>query len=157
MLGKEQERALMEPKFEQYMDEIQMPGPLKARIDQLLRDFAPLFRETPEQIFVSDLFDGGNIRRYMSVWLFSKNHAMEIKNFIQADVIDVIVLTQNIRYVLVTKNDFDFVTANPKSRLTVSGHFEHPANFQLQAAANNCMVLGDITRARILPNLVCYG
>jgi hypothetical protein len=155
MFATEEGNRKMDARFEEYLDSVQVPAPLKARVDQLLTDFKPLMPETPAEIFISDFFDGENVRRYNNVIAFSQHLIMELKNFVQSDNIDFALLTKNVEFLYVQKVDFDLVTAGPKSRLNVNAKFcgGTPMGFQAQAAANNCMNLVRIVKTRIVPNL----
>lgn len=149
----------MDPNFERYLNEIAMPDPFKQRVDKLLTDFAPLHPQPLQQIFVTDLFDAENMRRYQNVWLFSQDFMMEMKNFIASEQIDFMRLTKNIHYVEVLKVEFDLKAATQKSRLTFYGTVGSISgtatqNYVLQAAANNCTHLLGILRDRFLPNIV---
>jgi hypothetical protein len=148
----------MEPAFERYLNEIAMPDPFKQRVEKLLTDFAPLYPQPPQQIFVTDLFDAENVRRYQNVWLFSQDFMLEMKNFIASEQIDFMRITNNIHYVEVVKVDFDLKAATQKSRLTFYGtvgstYGTSTPNYLLQAAANNCTHLLGILRDRFLPNI----
>jgi hypothetical protein len=144
-------------RFEEYLKLIEMPEALRNRAEELCVEFQTILPGEINQIFVSDRYDEGGVRRYYSLWLIMGNVISECKNFAVSDNIDFLNFKRGIRLLTVDKNNLGDVhgQTSVKSELNVRINFGDAGSqvADFVAAHTNCKYLADLVVNVFSPNL----
>lgn len=87
--------------------------------------------------FVSEYVNGDGVRTYESLWFFSSKYCMEAKQFLSQDDFDATPL-ECVSYWEIQKQDYDFVQATEKSRITLTFGTPLEIGGNLKASGVNC-------------------
>src|ERR1035437_1103 len=128
----------MNKEFTDYLEKIGMSNPLIRRVEEIYNFYHDFVTEEITNIFVTDFIKEDGNREYDSLWLFSKNYAMEAKAFISRDDFDMTPLNKQLTYWSIEKQEYDFKTATAKSRIHIEITFATHTNGILNASKENC-------------------
>ena len=140
---------MLEP-FHGYFQEIDLPGPLIVRAEQLCETFAQAIQGAPNRIFVNDFFYEG-ARRYSSLWLFTERHIIEVKNFVVQQQLDFTRLA-DLNYVELIRSDLlPFDPAGRETTLHAQAKFKEGLHANFSATGSNCRHLYDLVLTYLMP------
>jgi hypothetical protein len=104
-------------------------------------------------VFLTDYIQSDGTRIFENLWFFSKNFAMEAKQFLGNDDFDITSLHKRVDYWDIQKRDYDFKKATDKSRLNMSFGIDTGRGGSLKASKENCDYLRDIFLKYVMSNL----
>ena len=142
-------------RLNKYLSSVGIKGKLAERVKSIHDFYSNGLKIPVADIVVSEYLTDDGSRNYDSVWFFSPGYVMEAKRFTKDDDFDVGVLSKSVAYVQITKVDYDFVQANPKSRMALHAAFG-PADYTItiKVSGENCDNLRDIAIKYIISNAV---
>jgi len=140
--------------FLQYLKGISLTDVLINRIEKVISSYQQFYPEEIVDIYVSEFITEDGIREYDSLWLFSEKYCMEATKFITNDDFDITPLKNQIHYIRIKKQEYDFNGITEKSRLTIQISLEYPLSGDLKGSKENCDYLMKILTKHILPNLI---
>jgi len=143
----------MKKDFQLYLRAIGLPMQLDSRIDDILELYAEQLGGDAEDILISDYIAGGGTREYEALWLFSKKHVGEARNFMGLYNVDITPIEGCIKTVRLIKRAYDFEEATASSRLTIEFSTYFREFSQLKASGKNCDYLRDIMAKYLRPNM----
>lgn len=123
----------------------------KTRLEQLLEVSATMLPEVIEEVFLSERV-GPEGPSPESFWFFTRNYLSEAKNPINETRFDICLLTNNIKWVEITAQGFDFKKADEGSQLSVVFSLVNDISGRLNASGLNCMNLMQIAKSRLFAN-----
>lgn len=135
-----------------YMKSIGLAAPFLGRAEQVLLFFEKVHPDAIDEIFINEYSDKEGNRHYESLWLFSKNAAMEAKRFLQEDDFDSTPLMGQVKYWTVKKTEYDFDKASPQASMTLEFSLVSGVSGNLHASGLNCDHLKRIFLSHIVPN-----
>ena len=82
---------------------------ISPKADLLARTWLQICREIeePEHVFIMDVREDGSLG-CEDLWIFSKNYAMRVKDFIENEELEVFGITKPIGFMKLKANDYDF-------------------------------------------------
>jgi hypothetical protein len=89
--------------FLEYFRQIEMPEAIQRRAEDLCGEFIRFIPTPISRVFVTDVYDGGGVRRYQNLILVSGKLIMECKNFIVSDNIDFLDMDCGVKWFEVVK------------------------------------------------------
>jgi hypothetical protein len=143
----------MKEQFKVYLKSIGITDTLIKRVEMINDFYQDICSEEITDIFMNDFIRDDGTREYDSLWLFSKTYIMEAKSFISKDDFDVTPLHKKVTYIMLEKQDYDFVKATEKSRASLKLTFNNNLSGKLKSSKENCDFLRDVLRKHIMPNL----
>jgi hypothetical protein len=142
----------MKAAFKDYINSIGITGGIEERVQNIISQYEILLpAKEVLDIFVSDYFSEDGNRNFDSLWLFFDDCVCEAKNFILVDNFDCAEYRKDlICWWSLDKKDFDLISANDNSRISLSVHYEIQLAWNLKAARNNCMKVIEIIKTRLI-------
>lgn len=135
----------MKNEFEEYLKALGMTEALRARVEEIVEFYATACPEEIEDIFVSEYIQEDGTRVYENFWCFSKQYAMEAKDFVNRDNFDSAPVGANVAHWEITKQDYDFKKAEEKSRMALDVQFAGSVvRGLLKASKENCDQLRNV-------------
>lgn len=149
----------MKADFEKYLTDIGIGEIIKAKIEFIYGYYEKLAREMLKEeildIFVGDYIQQDNTRVYEEVVFFSDNFMFTTSLFSKQDNLDIYKLKNlNIRHIGIEYQDYDFQTANEKSRLFFKIHLDSLTGMENRASRENCDKLYSIYSKYLIPRLI---
>lgn len=142
----------MKSEWRDYLVSLGFADPLLERAEEVVHFFTDIVRIKPTRLFVSEYRDNdGPV--FNSLWLFSEDLICEAKDFFQQDRFDCIPLRNSMTGWEIVARNFDWISANESSRVTLTITFKHEVYGILQASGQNCLALVELLRSYIVPNL----
>jgi hypothetical protein len=142
----------MKPEWKAYMMSVGLTEALQKRAEEVLLFFEEIHPDAIEEIFITEYPDKEGNRQYESLWLFSKDDAMEAKRFLHQDNFDSTPLAGQVKYWTVQKTEYDFRQASSQSRMTLQFSLQTGIGGILRGSQQNCDHLKKIFLNHILPN-----
>lgn len=147
----------MKEQFITYLKSIGMTQIFVNRVDEICQFYENILKTKLDDeiidIFVTDYITKEEKREYENLYLFSKKFFMEAKLFITQDDFDMLPISENITYLKITKQNYDFMVSSEKSRLNV--HFvSGMSGGDLKASGENCNYLKEIYFKYMLSKLI---
>jgi hypothetical protein len=137
--------------FRGYFGEIEMPGPIVERAEQICTAFDQAIELPLEDVFVCDVFEAEGARRFTSLWLRTPSYFIEAKNFVVAQQID-FTTASGTDYVEFTRSDLvNLDQTGPGTTLHVTVQFSVGMHGVLTAAHNNCRYLYVFATKHFMP------
>ena len=126
----------MKNEFREYLDDIEMPGPMIERVERFHDLYVDLLPAEPTHIFVTDLIQEDGSRSYGSLWFFNAAQAMEAHRFVTEEAFDQ-GRVAHIDYWKVDREEYEVGNATDDSRLKVTFSSESISG-TLGATGKNC-------------------
>ena len=136
----------MNDEFVAYLLDIGLSQTLIGRISQLYDLYKALVPEPFDRIFVEDFIDESGGRQYPALWFFSKNYLYEIGSFVEKDSLLIIPIDGAIDELRLTPSNYDFITPQATSKLTVTFTVSLGLTASLVASRKNCTYLIKLIR-----------
>jgi hypothetical protein len=138
--------------FRDYFNAIEMPNALIERAEQICGAFDPFIERPVHGVFVCDFFEPEGARRYTSLFLCTRWHLIELKNFVVAQNIDLTRLL-DVVYLDIARNDLaDLNQPAQGTTMRVEVRFKSAMLHAILAAArNNCDFLHQFTARHLIP------
>lgn len=120
---------------------------ISPKADLLARTWLQICREIeePEHVFIMDVREDGSLG-CEDLWIFSKNYAMRVKDFIENEELEVFGITKPIGFMKLKANDYDFKDFDARSKLTVTVQLNQNFEITINASQGNCPILEAIVR-----------
>jgi hypothetical protein len=145
------ERWTMMDQAKAYLDSLDPPAPVRARLEQLMGHYRGLGARA-DRIFVSETLDDEGAREFQSLWLVSEAGIMEAEvREDESAEIDGVRLARALTRWAIRVRDFDFATSKPESRMSLDLWFSGEIVGQLQASGGNCLELAAVVRDYVVP------
>lgn len=143
-------------KYEQYLKEIGIKSrELLSRLTTLYNICAEACPEDINQIFVSEYLNSDNSRVYESLFLFSNNFIIEIKQpFNEGFRWDISGIFNSFKWVDFSSSNFDYETATSSSKLQMTCTYHTDLQSEMKATESNCIHLWTVYKETIRPNLL---
>lgn len=120
---------------------------ISPKADLLARTWLQICREIeePEHLFIMDVREDGSLG-CEDLWIFSRNYAMRIKNFIENEELEVFGITKPIGFMKLKANDYDFKDFDARSKLSLTVQINQNFEVTINASQGNCPILEAIVR-----------
>lgn len=140
--------------LDDYLDQIQAPEALRARIQELLDAYRRIVDLSSADVFVSDVIDDEGNRSFPSMWVFTDHAAYEAQlSSGNGDELDGTPISGRVVHWVSRTRDFSFAEVVDSSRMHVEVWFPDELFGELKATGANCARLAKILRDRIEANL----
>ena len=144
----------MDIQFEEYLIDLGMKGSLTKKVEEILQFFEENFSEKAIDIFVEEYIKEDGSREYESLQFYSEKLLFEARNFRLNDDFAVFSLINDITFIRMNKENYDFKNANEDSRFTLSFGTGKKVFADLKSSKKNCDQLKKILFKYIRPNLI---
>ena len=120
---------------------------ISPRADLLARTWLQICREIeePEHVFIMDVREDGSLG-CEDLWIFSKNYAMRVKDFIENEELEVFGIIKPIGFMKLKASDYDFKDFDARSKLAVTVQLNQNFEITINASQGNCPILEAIVR-----------
>jgi len=120
---------------------------ISPKADLLARTWLQICREIeePEHVFIMDVREDGSLG-CEDLWIFSKNYAMRVKDFIENEELEVFGITKPIGFMKLKANDYDFKDFDARSKLALTVQINQNFEVTINASQGNCPILEAIVR-----------
>jgi len=142
----------MKNEFIEYLKSIGLTEPIIGRIEHIYQFYKEISSDEIRDIFVTEYIKEDGSREYENLWFFSSKCCMEAKLFITKDDFDVAPMRNDVMYLRIQKQDYDFEKATEKSRIQLRFDLSYVRGI-LKASKENCDHLKRILLEYILPNV----
>jgi len=142
----------MRKDFSKYCNKVGLKGAFKKRAEETINFYENLYPDQLKSIFITEVIDTEGNRHYQNLWLFTDKHALEAKDFLTRDDFDSAIYQNCVGHWTIIKEEYDFKSATPKSRMTLHFLFTTGISGTLQSSGENCNYLRDILINCIIPN-----
>lgn len=142
----------MKNEFIEYLKSIGLTEPIIGRIEHIYQFYKEISSDEIRDIFVTEYIKADGSREYENLWFFSSKCCMEAKLFITKDDFDMAPMRNDVVYLDIRKQDYDFKKATEKSRIELRFRLSEVHGI-LKASKENCDHLKRILLEYILPNL----
>ena len=145
----------MKTSFIQYLKKIGLSKVLIDRVDKLHSYATILCPENIIDIFIAEYEKQNGSRVYENLWFFSKNYALESKQFSANDNIDIMFIKRKLVHLEINLNAYNFKKATKQSRIRLDiQSIRHPLEMQFKASQENCDFLKTIINKYFKSNLM---
>ena len=145
----------MNKKIMQYLATLDLPDPIRGRIDTVTKAFQFLCGEEADDLFLSSEMTADGLQ-YLSLWGFQGPYWMEARNFVTEDDVDISTYVGSIKYLGLQYKNLNLPPDGPPtedSRMRVEIETEKVRYSLLSATGSNCEHLTEIVSTLLLPNL----
>ena len=125
---------------------------LQTRVAEIEDFYTGTFPWVIQDAFVSEYMKEDGERVFESLWFFAEGYAMEAHDFLTLDRFDIAPI--NLRHLVVTKTEYNYKEANPKSRLNIQGVAGLGTTYVLKASGSNCDYLRKIVAKHFVPQIL---
>ncbi len=146
----------MKNEWKTYLESIGIQEPFLERAKEVIDFYQQIDPDQIEDIFVTEYFDKDGDRQYESLWLFSKTSVMEAKQFLTVDNFDWSPMENEVRYWCIKKEEYNFLEASNKSRMTLEFRISRPVGGIIKASQENCDYLKVLFLKYLIPNVKKY-
>jgi len=146
----------MKAEFVSYLDSVGLSSDtVKNNVESIYQYASILCPEEIADIFVCDFIKDDGSREYESLWFFSPNYMMEVRNFRSDRQYDIDLARSKgwIAYYRTYAKDYDFKRASSESRMTIEALNNDTVNMEWKASRDNCDKLKSILENYLKPNI----
>ena len=120
---------------------------ISPKADLLARTWLQVCKEIeePEHVFIMDVREDGSLG-CEDLWIFSKNYAMRVKEFIENEELEVFGIVKPLNFMKLRASDYDFKDFDARSRLTLTVQLNQGCEVTINASQGNCPILEAIIR-----------
>jgi len=140
--------------FKEYFKVLKIDTPTKDRIKEIFDFYESICEEEITDIFINTIVSKDSKIIFDNMFFFTETKVMEAKCFLTKDQFDMDFLKECIWYWEVTKENYDFSSATPDSRLNILVKQKNRYSLLFKAEGNNCDELKKIFEKFIIPNHV---
>ncbi|NQY07523.1 MAG: hypothetical protein HRT68_15335, partial [Flavobacteriaceae bacterium] len=98
-------------KFEDYLGQLPLTRAIKGRIEEVINLNMKIKELDIQDIFICELKNEEGSRTYTSLWLFTKTHSIECKNFLTQNDFDIVPHLNRIGYCSISPTNYNFEEA----------------------------------------------
>lgn len=137
-----------------YLERIDVPSPIRARIDELMRLYDSVLTEPVVTVFLSDEIDEDGNRSFPSLWLLTRTAVYEAKiSQDGGEEFDGTSLVGRLFHWVVRTSDFQLQEARDSSRMKLEIWFSDGLWGDFRATGENCRRLTEVLRTHLAPLL----
>jgi len=139
-------------KFEDYLGTLPLTQVMD-RINEVLKLNSKITNDDILDIFICEFKNDEGARTHTSLWLFTKKHCIECKDFLTTNNFDLTPYAGRITYCSIKPIEFNLDKPTKKSSVKIHFKFEGGVSGILIATENNCLKAFEIYKKYIVTNL----
>lgn len=137
-----------------YLAAIDITGTLAERVHSVYAFYSEQLNLEVTDMFVSEYLTQDGTREFDSLWFFTEDFMMEAKRFVRDDNFDLAPIKGRVKYIVISKEDYDFKAATTKSRMNLTVSLETAVSGDFKASRGNCDHLKHIIRKYFVVNVL---